>query len=57
MTLEEYQIIHQQWLEDMFEFEYCDCCGGDTEDHIVVPNALGSPFAMCLADDDYFNFM
>ena len=34
----------QQFLEDLFEYEYCAECGGDTEDHIVV---LGLFHAYC----------
>jgi len=57
MNLKEYQEIHQDWLEDMFEFEYCGECGGDTEDHEVIPGPFGLPFAFCLVDKDYLDFL
>ena len=31
----------QEFLEDLFEYEYCAECGGDTEDHIFVLDVLG----------------
>lgn len=36
-----------EWLEMMFEFEYCDECGKDVEHHKAVP-FLGHWFAACL---------
>jgi hypothetical protein len=30
-----------EFLDETFEFEYCSCCGGDAEDHEVVPMSLG----------------
>lgn len=36
-----------EWLERMFEFEYCSMCGGDTKDHEAIP-FLGNWFAYCL---------
>ena len=38
----------QQFLEDLFEYEYCAECGGDTEDHIVMLDGLGLYHAFCL---------
>ena len=38
----------QQFLEDLFEYEYCAECGGDTEDHIVMLHVLGLYRAFCL---------
>ena len=38
----------QEFLEDLFEYEYCDECSGDTEDHIVVLDVLGLFHAHCL---------
>ena len=35
------------WLTELFEFEYCDECSGDAEDHIPCKGPLGLPFAMC----------
>ena len=39
----------EDWLADLFEFEYCGECGGDAEDHEVclVPG-IGNFFARCL---------
>jgi hypothetical protein len=39
----------EEWLERLFEFEYCAECGGDAEDHEVclVPG-IGTYFARCL---------
>jgi hypothetical protein len=38
----------EEWLEQLFEFEYCAECGGDSEDHEVclVPG-IGNYFARC----------
>ncbi len=36
-----------KWMRELFEFEYCHECGGDTEDHIPCDGPLGLPFAMC----------
>ncbi len=38
----------QEFLEELFEFEYCAECSGDTEDHIVVLDVLGLFHAYCL---------
>ena len=38
----------QQFLEDLFEYEYCAECGGDTEGHIVMLDVLGLYHAFCL---------
>jgi hypothetical protein len=38
----------QEFLEDLFEYEYCTECGGDAEDHIVVLDVLGLFHAHCL---------
>ena len=39
----------EEWLEHLFEFEFCAECGGDAEDHVVclVPG-IGNYFARCL---------
>ena len=34
------------WARDLFEFEYCDACGGDIEDHDYCL-LLGNWFAKC----------
>ncbi len=31
----------EQFLEELFEYEYCECCGGDVKDHDAVPLGLG----------------
>ena len=38
----------EEWLESLFEFEYCAECGGDAKDHEVclVPG-IGNYFARC----------
>jgi hypothetical protein len=38
----------EEWLEQLFEFEYCAECGGDAADHEVclVPG-IGTYFARC----------
>src|SRR6476620_4490023 len=48
----------EEWLERLFEFEYCAECGGDAVDHEVflVPG-IGTYFARCrrqhgVGDDD-----
>ncbi len=38
----------QEFLEELFEYEYCAECGGDAEDHIVVFDVLGLFHAHCL---------
>ena len=38
----------QEFLEDLFDYEYCAECGGDTEDHTVVLDVLGLFHAYCL---------
>jgi hypothetical protein len=38
----------QQFLEDLFEYEYCAECGGDTADHTVMLDVLGLFHAHCL---------
>jgi hypothetical protein len=47
-----------EWLERLFEFEFCAECGGDADDHEVclVPG-IGNYFARCkcpeaVADSD-----
>ena len=37
------------WLERQFEFEFCDECGGDAEDHeVCIVPGTGTYFARCL---------
>ena len=38
-----------EWLEMMFEFNYCEECGRDTPDHKAVP-FMGHWFAYCLKE-------
>ena len=37
------------WLAELFQFEFCEECGHDAEDHIAVP-FLGNWFAICKND-------
>jgi hypothetical protein len=38
-----------EWLEDLFEFEFCAECGGDAEDHeVCIVPGMGTFFARCL---------
>ena len=57
------ELIHSdafdEWLEDLFEFEFCAECGGDAEDHeVCIVPGMGTFFARCLrvgeseTDDD-----
>jgi hypothetical protein len=48
-----------EWLDDLFEFEFCAECGGDAEDHeVCIVPGMGTFFARCLrageaeTDDD-----
>ena len=39
----------EEWLEDLFEFEFCAECGGDAEDHeVCIVPGIGNYFARCL---------
>ena len=38
----------QEFLEELFEYEYGAECGGDIEDHTVVLDVLGLFHAYCL---------
>ena len=41
----------KQFCDELFQFEYCYECGGDTKDH--EPNILlGNWFARCKDNDD-----
>lgn len=37
-----------EFLAELFEFEFCDECGGDAEHHRVVYDPLGNLFAQCI---------
>ena len=39
-------IDHTAWLEQQFEFEYCNECGYGAAGHEVI-EVLGNPFARC----------
>jgi len=39
--IDQYGRTGKQFLEDMFECEYCDECGGDIQDHDPIPLNLG----------------
>jgi hypothetical protein len=41
-------LVVQEFLEELFKYEYCAECGGDIEDHIVVFDVLGLFHAHCL---------
>ena len=47
------QISPHDWLEMMFEFEYCDECHGDEKDHEAI-TVMGNYFAVCkpIQDED-----
>lgn len=36
----------QEFLDEHFEYAYCECCGRDKEDHTAVP-FMGNWFARC----------
>jgi hypothetical protein len=39
----------EEWLERLFEFEFCPECGGDSQDHeVCVVPGIGNYFARCL---------
>lgn len=48
----------KQFLEEAFEFETCDECGGDVAEHDAVPMTLGAYsdgvlfFARCKTDTE-----
>ena len=38
----------EAWLESLFEFESCEECGGDAEDHeVCIVPGTGTYFARC----------
>ena len=37
----------EEWLADMFEFEYCELCGLDVEDHFVWRDFMGLRHTGC----------
>jgi hypothetical protein len=41
-----------EFLAELFEFECCEYCGGDVEDHVVSPDPLGLPHAWCLNGEE-----
>ena len=49
----------QQWLEKLFEFEYCDECGKDADEHEAILLGMGeygaNSFALCLTDEEVGN--
>ena len=36
-----------EWLQEIFEMEYCHICAGDARHHTVYPSLLGGWFACC----------
>lgn len=43
----------EEFLEQMFEFEYCSECGRDAPDHTAVIGPMGQWFAYCLKEPRY----
>lgn len=39
-------------LRSSFEFELCEVCHGDLEDHVIAPDPLGHAHLYCLAEPD-----
>ena len=39
-------VTAEEWAEELFEFEFCDECGGDVKDHDYVL-LMGHWFARC----------
>jgi hypothetical protein len=38
----------EEWLERLFEYEFCAECGGDAEDHeVCIVPGIGNYFARC----------
>ena len=43
----------EEWLERLFEFEFCAECGGDAEDHeVCIVPGIGTYFARCRRSDE-----
>ncbi len=43
----------KEWLESLFEFEYCAECGGDADDHeVCIVPGIGTYFARCLLESE-----
>ena len=53
MTTGNLNIPATEWMEELFQFEFCTECEGDTEHHTAVP-LNGNWFARCdyPADDN-----
>ena len=54
MSVQEIKLHDQtfeEWVKELFEFEYCAECGGDWYDH-VANILLGNWFARCKIADD-----
>jgi len=41
------ELSDDQWLTDLFEYEFCSECGGDAEHHRVILSPVGNRFAQC----------
>lgn len=39
-------------IKDSFNYEDCEVCGGDLDDHIIGPDALGHAHAYCKREMD-----
>ena len=43
----------EEWLENLYEFEFCQECGFDAEDHeVCIVPVTGSYFARCLRPNE-----
>ena len=48
--VDQYGETAEEWGKRLFEFSYCEECGGDYEDHDIIP-FLGNWFARCKGTD------
>jgi hypothetical protein len=44
-------VTSKEWAENQFEFEYCNNCHGDIEDHDYIL-VLGHWFARCKKEEE-----
>ena len=42
---------YTEWATSLFEFEFCESCGGDTEDHTPLL-VFGNWVAMCKLEEE-----
>jgi hypothetical protein len=43
------ELSAEEFLAELFEFEYCEYCAGDVEDHIAWPDMFDNWHACCLS--------